>query len=327
MTMITKEEIDAFHRVENALKKEQILAIELRGQVKQVIFQEKFLTFQRLQQLKQIKESKGYRNLPIVDDNTGEIKRINTFKEYCDSINLSISTVDNELLNLSVLGEELYQASVKLGLTSREMRRLRTLPDETIIDIRKIDFSEDEDKSRLVEKLAEAEKMVEKLSDTIEEQAETLKETTQKLEESQQNYEALSRVNENKDKRINQLDLDLQKSKQLIKTATPDELGAILREKASLIAYGIQAQIIAQLRPAFDELEKHSNETNIDHRQFMSGIIGQLYVEINEIQSYFNLNEFADGNNLLDWERGIFKKEDNEIDERMQAILDAEILG
>ncbi|MDO9887034.1 hypothetical protein Q7439_05350 [Glaesserella parasuis] len=327
MTMITKEEIDAFHRVENALKKEQILAIELRGQVKQVIFQEKFLTFQRLQQLKQIKESKGYRNLPIVDDNTGEIKRINTFKEYCDSINLSISTVDNELLNLSVLGEELYQASVKLGLTSREMRRLRTLPDETIIDIRKIDFSEDEDKSRLVEKLAEAEKMVEKLSDTIEEQAETLKETTQKLEESQQNYEALSRVNENKDKRINQLDLDLQKSKQLIKTATPDELGAILREKASLIAYGIQAQIIAQLRPAFDELEKHSNETNIDHRQFMGGIIGQLYVEINEIQSYFNLNEFADGNNLLDWERGIFKKEDNEIDERMQAILDAEILG
>lgn len=325
--MITKEEIDAFHRVENALKKEQILAIELRGQVKQVIFQEKFLTFQRLQQLKQIKESKGYRNLPIVDDNTGEIKRINTFKEYCDSINLSISTVDNELLNLSVLGEELYQASVKLGLTSREMRRLRTLPDETIIDIRKIDFSEDEDKSRLVEKLAEAEKMVEKLSDTVEEQAEALKETTQKLEESQQNYEALSRVNENKDKRINQLDLDLQKSKQLIKTATPDELGAILREKASLIAYGIQAQIIAQLRPAFDELEKHSNETNIDHRQFMSGIIGQLYVEINEIQSYFNLNEFADGNNLLDWERGIFKKEDNEIDERMQAILDAEILG
>ncbi|MFW9320223.1 hypothetical protein ACN9OL_12365, partial [Glaesserella parasuis] len=66
---------------------------------------------------------------------------------------------------------------------------------------------------------------------------------------------------------------------------------------------------------------------NIDHRQFMSGIIGQLYVEINEIQSYFNLNEFADGNNLLDWERDIFKKEDNEIDERMQAILDAEILG
>lgn len=326
MTMITKEEIDAFHRVENALKKEQILAIELRGQVKQVIFQEKFLTFQRLQQLKQIKESKGYRNLPIIDDNTGEIKRINTFKEYCDSINLSISTVDNELLNLSVLGEELYQASVKLGLTSREMRRLRTLPDETIIDIRKIDFSEDEDKSRLVEKLAEAEKMVEKLSDTIEEQAETLKETTQKLEESQQNYEALSRVNENKDKRINQLDLDLQKSKQLIKTATPDELGAILREKASLIAYGIQAQIIAQLRPAFDELEKHSNETNIDHRQFMSGIIGQLYVEINEIQSYFNLNEFADGNNYLDWERGVITTP-AELDDRMKAILDAEILG
>lgn len=301
--MITKEEIDAFHRVENALKKEQILAIELRGQVKQVIFQEKFLTFQRLQQLKQIKESKGYRNLPIVDDNTGEIKRINTFKEYCDSINLSISTVDNELLNLSVLGEELYQASVKLGLTSREMRRLRTLPDETIIDIRKIDFSEDEDKSRLVEKLAEAEKMVEKLSDAVEEQAETLKETTQKLEESQQNYEALSRVNENKDKRINSLDLELQKSKNFIETATPDEKGAILREKAGLIAYGIKAAIIAKLKPAFEQLERHQEETNIDHQQFMTGLIADLRLELNQIQRYFHLNDIADGDNTPDWMR------------------------
>lgn len=133
-------------------------------------------------------------------------------------------------------------------------------------------------------------------------------------------------MNENKDKRINSLDLELQKSKNFIETATPDEKGAILREKAGLIAYGIQAQIIAQLRPAFDELEKHSNEAGIDHRQFMSGIIGQLYLEINEIQGYFNLNKFADGNNALDWERGVITTP-AELDDRMKAILDAEVLG
>ncbi|MDD6909905.1 hypothetical protein [Actinobacillus minor] len=324
--MITKEEIDAFHRVENALKKEQILAIELRGQVKQVIFQEKFLTFQRLQQLKQIKESKGYRNLPIVDDNTGEIKRINTFKEYCDSINLSISTVDNELLNLSVLGEELYQASVKLGLTSREMRRLRTLPDETIIDIRKIDFSEDEDKSRLVEKLAEAEKMVEKLSDTIEEQAETLKETTQKLEESQQNYEALSRVNENKDKRLNELDKQLAKKTLLIETQTPEELGGRLREEVTVISYQAETILRGAVYQGFKALEQHSKEHGIDHKQFMSGILAEYQLILSQLKETFMINDEPTGDDLPEWAREDYKG-DNEIDERMQTILDAEILG
>ncbi|MEE3690666.1 hypothetical protein V2H90_07590 [Glaesserella parasuis] len=327
MTDNTEEKLAILRKVEDEYRKERAEAQTLLGRAEAFNFMKTFLEFSELKTIERIKETKAYKNLQMFDKKTGEQKQIDTFKEFCECLGVSYDTINNHLNYLRDLGEPLYKESVRLGLTNKEMRRLRALPDETIIDIAKIDFSEDEDKSQLVKKLAEAEKMVEKLSDTVEEQAETLKETTQKLEESQQNYEALSRVNENKDKRINQLDLDLQKSKQLIKTATPDELGAILREKASLIAYGIQAQIIAQLRPAFDELEKHSNETNIDHRQFMSGIIGQLYVEINEIQSYFNLNEFADGNNLLDWERGIFKKEDNEIDERMQAILDAEILG
>lgn len=326
MTMITKEEIDAFHRVENALKKEQILAIELRGQVKQVIFQEKFLTFQRLQQLKQIKESKGYRNLPIVDDNTGEIKRINTFKEYCDSINLSISTVDNELLNLSVLGEELYQASVKLGLTSREMRRLRTLPDETIIDIRKIDFSEDEDKSRLVEKLAEAEKMVEKLSDTVEEQAEALKETAQKLEESQQNYEALSRVNENKDKRLNELDKQLAKKTLLIETQTPEDLGGRLREEVTIISYQAETILRGAVYQGFKALEQHSKEHGIDHKQFMSGILAEYQLILSQLKETFMINDEPTGDDLPEWAREDYKG-DNKIDEGMQTILDAEILG
>lgn len=310
MTIPTEQGIAVLQKIENELRKDQILAIELRGQIKQNLFQEKFLTFQRLQQIKKIKENKSYRGLPIIDEHTGEVKRINTFKEYCDSISLSVNVVDQALVNLRDLGEELYQASVKLGLTSREMRRLRTLPDESIIDIAKIDFSEDDDKSRLVEKLEEAEKMIEKLSDTVEEQGEKLKVTEQELQETKENYEAQSRVIENKDKYINCLDTELAKAKNFIETRTPDELGGELREKANLIAYTIQAKMIAELKPAFHKLEEHSNETNIDHRQFMSGIIGQFYAEINQIQSYFKLNEFADGNNLLDWERGTFQGED-----------------
>ena len=290
--------------------KERILALELRGQVKHTIFQEKFLTFTRLQQLQKIKETKSYRGLPTVDEQSGEVKYINTFREYCESVNLSVAVVDEALANLRDLGEDLYQSSVKLGLTAREMRRLRKLPDETIIDIAKIDFSEDEDKSRLVEKLAEAEKMIEKLSDTIEEQAEQLAETVEKLDKKTEDYEAQSRVLENKDKHINRISTDLAKRQRLIEEMTPDEIGEELRTEVDAIAYSIKASLIARLKPAFEQLEEHQNKTGVNHQQFMTGLIADLKCELSQIQTYFKLNNVADGDNTPEWARNDYTPED-----------------
>ncbi|MDE4033846.1 hypothetical protein Q7560_10895, partial [Glaesserella parasuis] len=251
MTDNTEEKLAILRKFESEFEKYKGEAYTLLGRLEAFNFSKRFLEFSELKTIERIKETKAYKDLWVTDKKTGEKKKINTLKEYCECLGLSYDTVNNHLNYLQNLGEPLYRESQRLGVSNREMRRLIKLPTEAITEISKQDYSEDDDKTRLLATLSEYEL-------TIEKQAETLKETTQKLEESQQNYEALSRVNENKDKRINQLDLDLQKSKQLIETATPDELGAILREKASLIAYGIQAQIIAQLRPAFDELEKHS---------------------------------------------------------------------
>ncbi|RDF07424.1 hypothetical protein [Haemophilus sputorum] len=305
--------------------KERILALELRGQVKHTIFQEKFLTFTRLQQLQKIKETKSYRGLPTVDEQSGEVKYINTFREYCESVNLSVAVVDEALANLRDLGEDLYQSSVKLGLTAREMRRLRKLPDETIIDIAKIDFSEDEDKSRLVEKLAEAEKMVEKLSDTIEEQAEQLAETVEKLDKKTEDYEAQSRVLENKDKNINRLSTDLAKRQRLIEKMTPDEVGGVLREEAAQLSYSAEVILRGNVRSAFKALTEHSQKTGVDHKQFMSGIIAEYMLILSELKQEFGISDTPSEDGLPEWARNL--PEQVEIDDRTKAILDAEILG
>lgn len=199
------------------------------------------------------------------------------------------------------------------------MRRLIKLPTEAITEISKQDYSEDDDKTRLLATLSEYEL-------TIEKQAEALKETTQKLEESQQNYEALSRVNENKDKRINSLDLELQKSKNFIETATPDELGGELREKVAAISYKAEVILRSQVYQGFKALMQHSAETGMDHKQFMSGVLAEYQLILSELKDQFCIDDTPSGSYLPEWARDDYKG-DYEIDERIQGILNAEILG
>lgn len=326
MTDNTEEKLAILRKVEDEYRKERAEAQTLLGRAEAFNFMKTFLEFSELKTIERIKETKAYKNLQMFDKKTGEQKQIDTFKEFCECLGVSYDTINNHLNYLRDLGEPLYKESVRLGLTNKEMRRLRALPDETIIDIAKIDFSEDEDKSQLVKKLAEAEKMVEKLSDTVEEQAEALKETTQKLEESQQNYEALSRVNENKDKRLNELDKQLAKKTLLIETQTPEDLGGRLREEVTIISYQAETILRGAVYQGFKALEQHSKEHGIDHKQFMSGILAEYQLILSQLKETFMINDEPTGDDLPEWAREDYKG-DNEIDEGMQAILDAEILG
>ena len=220
---------------------------------------------------------------------------------------------------LQNLGEPLYKESQRLGVSNREMRRLIKLPTEAITEISKQDYSEDDDKTRLLATLSEYEL-------TIEKQAETLKETTQKLEESQQNYEALSRVNENKDKRLNELDKQLAKKTLLIETQTPEDLGGRLREEVTIISYQAETILRGAVYQGFKALEQHSKEHGIDHKQFMSGILAEYQLILSQLKETFMINDEPTGDDLPEWAREDYKG-DNEIDEGMQTILDAEILG
>lgn len=303
MTDNTEEKLAILRKTENEFEKYKGEAYTLLGRFEAFNFMRNFLEFSELKMIERIKETKAYRGLWVTDKKTGEQKQINTLKEFCECLGISYETANNHLNYLRDLGEPLYKESMRLGVSNREMRRLRALPDDALTEIAKQDYSEDEDKTRLLTILSEYELK-------NQQQAETLKETTQKLEESQQNYEALSRVNENKDKRINQLDLELQKSKTLIETATPDEYGDRLRLTAGKQAYSIQLNIIGELNASFKLLKEHQEKTRINHHQFMSGIIGQLYLDLSLLAREYQLNDFADGDERPDWIKNSYNPED-----------------
>jgi len=90
---------------------------EIAGRIQAMTFVEKVLTVSTLVQLKRIKESKAYRDLPS----------IGTWDKYCDYLGFSRQKVDADLQNLAEFGEQFLLTVGSFGLGYREMRQLRQL--------------------------------------------------------------------------------------------------------------------------------------------------------------------------------------------------------
>lgn len=87
------------------------------GRIQAMTFVEKVLTVSTLVQLKRIKESKAYRDLP----------GIGNWDKYCEYLGFSRQKVDMDLQNLSEFGEQFLLTVGSFGLGYRELRQLRQL--------------------------------------------------------------------------------------------------------------------------------------------------------------------------------------------------------
>ncbi|MFP4678826.1 hypothetical protein ABWH58_10920, partial [Pasteurella multocida] len=54
----------------------------------------------------------------------------------------------------------------------------------------------------------------------------------------------------------------------------------------------------------------HSQESGIDHKQFMVGTLAEIELVINELRTAFNLPQMADGSNVPEWDRPDFVPKD-----------------
>lgn len=104
--------------VEQAEREKRIAeSHEIAGRIQALTFMEKVLTVSTLMQLKGIKESKVYTDLP----------NIGTWDKYCEYLGFSRQKVDMDLKNLAEFGEQFLLTVGGFGLGYREMRQLRQL--------------------------------------------------------------------------------------------------------------------------------------------------------------------------------------------------------
>src|SRR5690606_18983612 len=98
------------------------------GQIEAFDFVQKLATVATLKLIQKVKETKSYKGLVYRTEN-GELATVTTFDEFCDlKLRAKRRTIEDRLVNLNALGEEFYEASQKIGLGYRELRKLRQLP-------------------------------------------------------------------------------------------------------------------------------------------------------------------------------------------------------
>lgn len=90
---------------------------EIAGRIQAFTFVEKVATVATLVQLRQIKDSKVYRDLP----------GIGSWDNYCEYVGLSRRKVDEDLQNLALFGEQFLATVATFSLGYRELRKLRRM--------------------------------------------------------------------------------------------------------------------------------------------------------------------------------------------------------
>ena len=297
LTLAQQQETEAL--VAKQMTQDKAQAHELIGMIKAFDFTQKLVTVTTLKAINEIKQSKQYKGLDIYNPQ-GKLVTVTTFREFCEALGFSVEKIDQDLLNLNTLGESFLETSQRLGLGYRDLRKLRKLPEDARAEIVDAEFSETADKEELLEKIEELTAKHAQEKQILEGQ----------LKQSHANYEAQSKVLKNKNDRINQLDIELEKKKNHINTLSPDEKGGLLRKETSQLAYNAEAILRGQVWKAFETLDSHTQESGIDHKQFMVGTLAEIELVLNELRTAFNLPRLADGDNRPEWLREGFEGKD-----------------
>lgn len=108
----------------------QIKLTELVGAMKMAQVQERFAGVARTKMLAEIKESETYKGMLILGSE-GIPVECRTWEQFVKALPFgSVETVDEQIRNLNLFGEDFLQRASDMKLGYRDLRRLKKLPEE-----------------------------------------------------------------------------------------------------------------------------------------------------------------------------------------------------
>ncbi|MDA5312302.1 MULTISPECIES: MarR family transcriptional regulator [Vibrio] len=213
-----------------------------------------------LSALKEIKESKKYKALKGITFSKSSTVGINlvvlkgTWEEFCEIYGSSKSTVDERLRNLDVFGEQALESMSAIGMTTRDLRRLRKLPQEDLTAIVEGEVVKVQDRDEALE-------IIEELSAKHRQEKQALQSEVTRLAQEKQSSE---RLLSDKDKKINDL------SKKLDTPLSPaqarqkeEELNSKLLDQLNVSALAVDSGF-ARLFDAIQTIQDNPHPLDID---------------------------------------------------------------
>lgn len=233
-----------------------------------------------------VKENKLYKNLKGKKSPNG-LELSGTWTEFCSLLGISDEKANQDIANLNAFGEEALESMTRMGIGYRELRQFRKLPDDQKNAL--IEAAKNEDKDSLLEL---AEEIIAKHAKEKEALQKQLSETEEELEASRA---LMADKERNHDKTFYEKERLREQLEKRIKTETPDEAGEALRTETNQIAYSAEVVLRGALVNAFETLDEHTQQTGMNHSDFMSGVLGQLQQALNQLRGQFDVKDTPNG--------------------------------
>lgn len=272
-----------------AITTEQLEMNQLLGRIQATQAIGSMLEALSLSQLQSIKAQKTYRQLQ------GQTKVINgttydlgTWEGFCRGIGSTMVSINEKLQSLQLLGETALENAQNLGMTTRELRKLRQLnPDDQQLVISEISVA-----------VGDKEAIVELIEDMSVKHAKDKEALQAKINEEKANHEATTRLSIERKKEIDKL------NDEVIRwgVADPMKKALVFAQMISEIEEGVGAEI-GKLEKIFAEIEQANNADRLPERLRINQ--GSALVAIKQwcdnLIDRYALGDISETDDGLDW--------------------------
>jgi len=259
MELARHDEAEGVRLAQVKYTEDRDLANQLLGQSQAFEAIEKTAAVARLMKLKYVKEHKLYRTIK-----SGAGAPL-SWKEYCSIAGESRRSIDEQLNFLDVLGEQALTSLSQMGVSRRELRKLRKLPEEDrqiVIESEAIDTGDKEAIQELLE-------------DIITKHAKEKELASQREETLRKSLDAASEISSKKNVQID----NLAKENALLKGDIQE--GEDSPTVQAIKANGMQtAGSIILLRNQADRLAQKGGEADVYEVAALSGALENLRIEL-----------------------------------------------
>jgi hypothetical protein len=262
--------------IQAAHSNDRDLVNQLLGQAQMADAFTKFSKTVFISKLVYVKENKLYRAIAGKPTEDG-LQLAGTWEEFCKLLDWTPQHANEAIASFKAFGEEALESMSNMGIGYRQMRQFRKLPEDERVAL--IEVAKAGDKESFVEL---AEEIIAKST----REKDALK---KELDDTRADYEAQSEVLSDTQARLTEVRLEAERAKRRIQSATPDQAAKELRIEAQGVHVETLSVIKTRLLPAVEALLAHSDESGIDHRQFLGAAIAELEAELIAIREAHQL--------------------------------------
>ncbi len=265
----------------NSITDNQLLLSEKVGALKATGFFKKVSTVTEIKMLAEVKNSKEYKDLRILD-HQGNWQHVTTWAEFCNSLGYSREKIDEDIRNLSTFGEDFLETSQRMGVGYRDLRKLRKLSDEDREIIINGETVKAEDKDSLLDLIEEMSAKNAKEKDELKQQ---VKERDKEIKNLNAESKANERIIQDKDNIINQKTKELE-----IKLNAPvHERAEPYLEKLGVLAVQWN-KLIGDYKSLYDQIEQ-DEEIHALIRVNMGHALLEINSNANDMMDYYGLHD------------------------------------